>query len=51
MSISFSSQWFQERSVAFYGVVFLVIWAGMLITGLWPFNFRPINGTISFSRF
>ncbi len=43
MFIKFSCQWFQDRSITFYGVVFLIIFVGMLITGLWPFNFRPVN--------
>ncbi|HYA13984.1 MAG TPA: VanZ family protein [Syntrophales bacterium] len=43
MFIKFSRQWFQERGVKFYGVVFLAICMGMLIIGLWPFNFRPAN--------
>ena len=43
MLIKCSCQWFQDRSITFYGVVFLAICVGMLVTGLWPFNFRPVN--------
>jgi hypothetical protein len=43
MFIKFSRQWFHDRSITFYGVIFLTICVGMLITGLWPFNFRPAN--------
>jgi len=43
MFIKFSRRWLQDRSTAFYGVILLAICAGMLITGLWPFNFRPVN--------
>jgi hypothetical protein len=31
------------RAAAFYGVVFFAVCVGILITGLWPFNFRPVN--------
>jgi hypothetical protein len=43
MLIKCSCQWFQDRSITFYGVIFFSICVGMLITGLWPFNFRPVN--------
>ena len=43
MFIKFSHWWFRDRSITFYGVIFLTICVGMLITGLWPFNFRPVN--------
>lgn len=39
----FNFQWLWNRSATFYRVVLFVICAGMLITGLWPFDFRPIN--------
>ena len=27
----------------FYGIIFCAVCVGMLITGLWPFNFKPVN--------
>lgn len=43
MFIKFSRHGFHDRRIAFYGVIFLIICTGMLVTGLWPFNFRPVN--------
>lgn len=42
----FSFHWLQNRGVAFYGVIFFAICVGMLITGLWPYDFRPLNNVM-----
>jgi hypothetical protein len=39
----FSFSWLRNRGAAFYGVIFSAICVGMLIIGLWPFDFRPLN--------
>lgn len=46
MFIKFSCRWFSDRSITFYGVIFFAICVGMLITGLWPFDFRPLNKVV-----
>ena len=42
----FSLHGLQNRGAAFYGVIFFAICMGMLITGLWPFDFRPLNNVM-----
>lgn len=42
----FNFRWLQDRGATFYGVIFSAICVGMLITGLWPFDFRPINNVM-----
>jgi hypothetical protein len=42
----FNFQWLQNRGAAFYGIIFSAICVGMLITGLWPFDFRPLNNVM-----
>lgn len=44
--IKFSSHWLQNRGVAFYGVIIFAVCSGMLIIGLWPFDFRPANNVM-----
>ena len=39
----FNFLWLQNRGLPFCGVIFCAICVGMLITGLWPFDFRPPN--------
>lgn len=39
----YSTQFFQTKSIVFFGAIFFVICIVIIVTGLWPFNFKPVN--------